>query len=199
MKKLQARYKKTKDLQADFKQSTTIEGFSTPLTSTGQVFIKKPGKLRWDYRDPSVEEIYVNDDDVSMYVPEHSQVLVGRLTKMTASRAPLLLLQGVANLEEHFTLVPTEGSARGAGGLPLVTLLPKPGPHESVQNMAKVVIEVQPKTYYLQRVAIHEVSGSVSTFTFTNLRANKGLKDEVFEFQIPPGVEVVQAHALGPP
>ena len=196
---MQARYKKTKDLQADFKQQTRIEGFATPLISKGNVYIKKPGKLRWDYREPSVEEIYVTGDAVSMYVPEHNQVLIGELTKMTASRAPLQLLQGVANLEEEFTLVPTAGDARGAGGLPLVTLVPKPGPHESVQSMAKVVIEVHPNTYYLKTVAIYEKSGNVSTFEFTNLKANSGLKEDLFVFKVPPGVEVVQAPALGPP
>src|SRR5689334_17593379 len=47
MKRLQARYEKTKDLQADFTQKTTIEGFERPMTSSGKVYIKKPGRLRW--------------------------------------------------------------------------------------------------------------------------------------------------------
>ena len=59
VKKLQGRYEQTKDLQADFQQTTRIEGFATPLTSSGRFLIKKPGLLRWDYRDPTVEEIYV--------------------------------------------------------------------------------------------------------------------------------------------
>ncbi len=199
VKKLQARYRKTKDLKADFKQSTRIEGFATPIASSGRVYIKKPGKLRWDYRDPTVEEIYVNKNDVYMYVPEHKQVLVGELTKMTASRAPLQLLQGVANLEEQFRVVPTGGAARGAGGLPLVTLLPKSDGRDSVQTITKIVIEVQPKTYFLKTVAIHEISGNVSTFKFTNLQANSGLRDSLFTFRPPPGVEVVRAPAMAAP
>jgi len=72
MKRLQARYEKTKDLQADFTQKTTIEGFERPMTSTGKVYIKKPGRLRWNYLDPSTEDIYVNRDDVKVYVPEQA-------------------------------------------------------------------------------------------------------------------------------
>jgi outer membrane lipoprotein carrier protein len=53
MKRLQARYEKTKDLQADFMQRTTIEGFERPMTSSGKVYIKKPGRLRWNYLEPS--------------------------------------------------------------------------------------------------------------------------------------------------
>ena len=78
VKQLQTRYEKTKDLQADFTQKTTIEGFERPITSSGKVYIKKPGRLRWNYLDPSVEDIYVNRDDVKVYVPEHKQVLVGK-------------------------------------------------------------------------------------------------------------------------
>ena len=117
VKKIQVRYEKTKDLQASFTQKTRIEGFSTPVISTGRFYIKKPGRLRWDYIEPATEEIYVNKDDVKMYVPEHKQVLVGKLTYMAASQAPLQLLQGVAKLDEEFDIEPTANTERGAGGI----------------------------------------------------------------------------------
>jgi outer membrane lipoprotein carrier protein len=82
VKHLQARYEKTKDLQADFTQKTLIEGFERPVTSSGKVYIKKPGRLRWSYLSPAAEDIYVNRDDVKVYVPEHKQVLIGKLTQM---------------------------------------------------------------------------------------------------------------------
>jgi outer membrane lipoprotein carrier protein len=198
VKKLQARYEKTRDLQADFTQSTHIEGFATPITSSGRVYIKKPGHLRWDYLDPNVEEIYVNRDDVMMYVPEHKQVLVGKLTQMAASQAPLQLLQGVAKLEEQFDVEPTP-DGRGEEGLPLITLLPKATEPDSVRTVAKIILDLQPKTHFIKRVAIHEVSGNVSSFQFDNLKPNSGLNNTLFEFDVPAGVEVVKATALSPP
>jgi outer membrane lipoprotein carrier protein len=199
VKKLQARYEQTRDLKADFKQSTKIEGFATPITSRGRMYIKKPGRLRWDYLDPAVEEIYVNGNEVMMYVPEHKQVLVGKLTQMAASQAPLQLLQGVAKLEEQFALEPTAGGKRGEGGVPLVTLLPKDTEPDSVRTVVRIVLEVQPKTYFIRTVSIHEISGNVSTFEFNNLKPNTGLKNALFEFETPAGVEVVKAPALSPP
>ncbi|MEW6245615.1 MAG: outer membrane lipoprotein carrier protein LolA [Nitrospirota bacterium] len=199
VKKVQARYEQTKDLQAEFTQKTRIEGFATAIASSGRVYIKKPGRLRWDYVEPSVEEIYVNHDDVKMYVPEHKQVLVGKLTQMAASKAPLELLQGAAKLEEQFVIEPTPGKARGAGGLPLVTLLPKRRDSEAVRTLDRIVMEVQPKTYFIKSLSLHEISGNVATFEFNGLKPNTGLKDAVFEFQVPPGVEVVKAPALSPP
>ncbi|MGH7230627.1 MAG: LolA family protein [Nitrospiraceae bacterium] len=199
VKKLQARYEQTKDLQAEFQQLTRIEGFATPLTSSGRVSIKKPGLLRWDYLDPNVEEIYVNRDEVMMYVPEHQQVLVGKLTQMAASQAPLQLLQGVAKIDEQFEVEPTKGGERGEGGIPLVTLVPKPAESEASRAVLRIVLEVQPKTYFIKAVSIHEVSGNISTFQFSNLKPNTGLKPNLFKFDVPPGVEVVKAPSFTPP
>ncbi|MCP9448417.1 MAG: outer-membrane lipoprotein carrier protein LolA, partial [Nitrospira sp.] len=126
-------------------------------------------------------------------------VLVGKLTQMAASKAPLELLQGAGKLEESFDVRPTEGDKRGTDGLRLITLVPKAKDHESARNPQRIVIEVFPKTYFLRTVSLYEVSGNVSTFEFSDLRANMGLADETFEFVIPPDVEVVQAPVLTVP
>ncbi|MGE3975958.1 MAG: outer membrane lipoprotein carrier protein LolA [Nitrospira sp.] len=199
VKQLQARYEKTKDLQADFSQKTRIEGFERPVTSSGKVYIKKPGRLRWDYLDPTIEQIYVNQDDVKVYVPEHKQVLVGKLTQMAASKAPLELLQGAAKLNESFEIEPTLGKARGAGGTPLITLIPKAKEQESTQNLQKIIVEVFPKTHYIRTVALHEISGNVAVFEFSNLQPNLGLGNEVFDFKAPSDAEVVKAPVLNSP
>lgn len=199
VKKIQARYEKTKDLQASFTQKTRIEGFSTPVISTGRFYIKKPGRLRWDYIEPATEEIYVNKDDVKMYVPEHKQVLVGKLTYMAASQAPLQLLQGVAKLDEEFDIAPTPNKDRGAGGIPLLSLTPKQGRSEPERAIQRIVIEVQPKTYFLKTIALHEVSGNIATFEFFELKPNNGLKDDLFDFKTPADVEVVRAPVLSRP
>jgi len=199
VKQLQARYEKTKDLQADFSQKTRIEGFERPVTSAGKVYIKKPGRLRWDYLDPATEQIYVNQEDVKVYVPEHKQVLVGKLTQMSASKAPLELLQGAAKLDESFEIEPTRGNTRGVGGMPLITLIPKAKVQESSQNLQRIVVEVFPKTYFIRTVSLHEVSGNVAVFEFSNLKSNLGLGNEVFDFKTPTDVEVVRAPVLNGP
>lgn len=199
VKQLQARYEKTKDLQADFSQKTKIEGFERPVTSAGKVYIKKPGRLRWDYLDPATEQIYVNQEDVKVYVPEHKQVLVGKLTQMAASKAPLELLQGAAKLDESFEVEPTTGKNRGVGGMPLITLIPKAKEQESTQNLQKIIVEVFPKTYFIRTVSLHEISGNVAVFEFSNLKPNLGLGNEVFDFKTPSDAEVVRAPVLTGP
>ena len=199
VKQLQARYEKTKDLQANFTQKTTIEGFERPLTSSGKVYIKKPGRLRWNYLDPSIEEIYVNRDDVKVYVPEHRQVLVGKLTQMASSKAPLELLQGAARLTDSFEVSPTPGNGRGVGGIRLLTLVPKATAGDAGRSLQRIVLEVYPKTYFIRSVALHELSGNVANFEFSAPQFNLGLADDLFELKLPPDVEVVKAPVLSAP
>jgi len=199
MKRLQARYEKTKDLQADFTQKTTIEGFERQMTSSGKVYIKKPGRLRWNYLEPSAEDIYVQGDDVKVYVPEHKQVLVGKLTHMAASRAPLELLQGAAKLDASFDAEPTPGKGRGVGGIRLVTLVPKSHDAEAHGTVQRIVVEVFPKTYFIRSLSLYEISGNVSNFEFSSLQSNIGLDDDLFVPKLPPDVEVVKAPVLTQP
>jgi outer membrane lipoprotein carrier protein len=199
VKQLQARYEKTKDIQADFAQKTMIEGFERPIASSGKVYIKKPGRLRWNYLDPSIEDIYVNRDDVKVYVPEHKQVLVGKLTQMAASKAPLELLLGAAKLDESFDIEPTSGKSRGVGGIPLLTLLPKSHESDAGRSLQRIVLEVFPKTYFIRTISLYEASGNVASFEFSSLQSNIGLADSFFDLKLPADVEVVKAPVLSVP
>ena len=184
------RYSKIKDFQADFIQETRIEGFDSPLISSGRVFIKKPGLLRWDYDEPSIEHIVVIQDNVQMFVPEYNQVVRGSLTRMVATKAPLQLLQGAGKLAEQFTVKPTGDGERGQGGLPLLTLIPKR--HQGQESpISHIVSEIQPETFLIQTVSLFETSGNISTFRFKNLRTNTGLDSKTFLLDLPNDVVVV--------
>lgn len=189
--KVDARYASVLDFEADFIQETRIEGFDTPLRSSGKVFIKKPGLLRWDYREPSVEQIFVDGDRLQMYVPEHKQVVRGSLTKLAATKAPLQLLQGAGKLEEHFLVKPADNNQRGEGGLPLLKLIPKQHDPRHPSPVSHLVSEIHPETYFIQAVSLYEVSGNVSTFRFTNVKSNKGLPAAVFKIKVPNDVVYV--------
>ena len=190
--RVDARYAQIKDFQADFVQETRIQGFDTPLRSSGRVYLKKPGRLRWDYITPSAEHIYVHQDQLAMYVPAHNQVVKGSLTMMVSTKAPLRLLQGAGKLAEHFSVEPTGDGEKGEGGWPLLTLIPKPVSGLPPSSLVKIVAEIQPRTYLIQALALHENTGNVSTFRFSNFKVNKGLDDAVLILDPPEGVVIVE-------
>jgi outer membrane lipoprotein carrier protein len=190
--KVDSRYAQTQDLQADFSQETKIEGFETRLSSTGRVLLKKPGMLRWDYLEPSVEQIFVDGDQVMVYTPEHKQVVKANLTQLAASKAPLTLLQGAGKLAEQYDVLPTGQEESRQGVLPLITLVPKPQEKER-STITRVVLEIDPTSYLIKKMDLHEISGNVSTLRFTNIQVNQGIDTAQLKLNVPEDVIVVDA------
>ena len=191
VKKVDARYAQTKDLQADFVQETILEGFTTGFTSSGRLYLKKPGLLRWDYLHPSEEQIYVNGDQVMMYVPEHQQVVKGVLTQMAASKGPLALLQGAGNLSQQFTILESADGSKDNEKFPSLTLVPKPV-DQTPPTIKKIVLKLFPDTYFIQGITLFEVSGNISHVMFDHIQANTGLPSSQLTFDVPPDVVVVE-------
>ena len=190
--KVDSRYEQTQDLQADFSQETKIEGFETRLSSTGHVLLKKPGMLRWDYVEPSVEQIFVDGDQVMVYTPEHKQVVKANLTQIAASKAPLALLQGAGKLAEHFDVLPTDQEESRQEALPLITLVPKPEEKDR-SAVTRVVLEIDPSSYLIMKMDLHEISGNISTLRFSNVKVNQGIDSVQLKLNIPEDVIVVDA------
>lgn len=189
--KVDARYAQTQDLQADFTQETILEGFTTGFTSSGRLFLKKPGLLRWDYLHPSEEQIYVDGDQVMMYVPEHQQVVKGVLTQMAASKGPLILLQGVGKLSQQFTILEPSDGSKDKGELPSLTLIPKPAGNEAA-TIKKIVLKLFPDSYLIQTITLFEMSGNISRVMFDHIQVNKGISSRLLKFEVPPDVVVVE-------
>jgi outer membrane lipoprotein carrier protein len=192
VKKVDARYEQTRDLQADFSQETKIEGFETRLSSTGRVLLKKPGMLRWDYVEPSVEQIFVDGDQVMVYTPEHKQVVKANLTQIAASKAPLALLQGAGKLAEQFDVLPTDQEESRQEVLPLITLVPKPEEKDR-SAVTRVVLEIDPSSYLIRKMDLHEISGNISTLRFSNFLVNQGIDTAQLKLNVPDDVIVVDA------
>jgi len=191
VEKVDARYAQIQDLQADFTQETLFEGFTTGFTSSGRLYLKKPGLLRWEYLQPSEEQIYVDGDQVMMYVPEHQQVVKGALTQMAASKGPLALLQGVGKLSQQFTIVESESGSKEGGNSPSLTLVPKPAENEA-PTIKKIVLKLFPDSFLIQGITVFEVSGNISRVEFDHIQLNKGLSTRLLTFKVPPGVVVVE-------
>jgi outer membrane lipoprotein carrier protein len=186
--KIQARYESLQDLESDFTQITQFKGFSTTLTSKGKFYLKK-GRVRWDYREPSKQQIFVDGDQVLFYVPEHQQVIKTRLSVELDSQVPVRLLAGSGNLAKEFNIRwKDETKQRGTDGAYLLILSPK----TPAADFTEIHVEVDPDDFLIQKVILQEPKGNSSTFEFSGVKSNHGIKDRLFSFDIPKGVVIVE-------
>lgn len=186
--RVQSHYDQIRDFEADFRQRYERRVLGKTLEESGQVWVKKPGRMRWEYRQPE-EKLFVTDGSKSyFYLPEENQVMVSRAPQGAmsfSSSSPFALLAGRSRLEETFVAMPSDAPPQ-LGGVMLELL-----PREPQQEFERVELEIDPSTGRVVRVVLLDGQGNRTDFQFDNVRENRGLPESLFQFQIPPGVEVL--------
>ncbi|MEO6667579.1 MAG: outer membrane lipoprotein carrier protein LolA [Nitrospiria bacterium] len=184
-------YQALSDLSADFTQSTSVPGFSTALQSKGKVFLAK-GKMRWDYTEPSDQQIYVTDRRIQYYIPAHKQVIVSTLTPEADDQIPLHLLMTLARVDEYFTAGWEDPRSPQRDGAFRLRLEPK----SPAADLEYVTVGVDTRSRIVTAVALHPKNGNVSSFVFSRVAVNPRLDPSRFEFSVPSGIEVVETPSL---
>jgi outer membrane lipoprotein carrier protein len=97
-------YNHLRSLQAEFTE--VYRGSGMERTESGTVWLvkgglKKPGKMRWEYRSPR-EKLFVSDGkDAWFYVPGDRQARKTEARKLDDIRSPLAFLLGKSKLEKE--------------------------------------------------------------------------------------------------
>jgi chaperone LolA len=184
--RLQARYASVSSVTATFEQ--TYHGPGVEQTEAGVLFMKKPGLMRWEYREPERKLFVADGRNSYLYAPEDRQVLVSRLSADELRSTPLQFLLGRGRIMESFVASwESELKPRVEG-----TVLLRLAPRTPEPSYAYVVLECDESTYDLRRIVIREATGNTSEFLLTNLQTNVRIDDNKFQFRIPKGVEVIR-------
>jgi len=184
--KVQQRYNGIKDMQGEFVQ--TYEGgvLRTRTTERGIVAIKRPGRMRFTYTKPEKKEFVSDGTRLYTHLVADKQVIVSPAPGPDQGDIPAMFLAGRSDLARDYTpsFTPLPGAAQG-----LLTLKLVPKKHSA--DYESIGIGVDPKTLQIQFLSAIDSQGGTSSFTFSNLKENRGLADKDFEFHIPRGVDVV--------
>jgi len=149
--------------------------------------MKKPGLMRWEYRDPETKLFISDGRETYLYTPEDRQVLVSRFRPSELHSTPLEFLLGRGDILKNFAVSREDQIKPKVEGTVLLKLVPV----ESDPNYEYFVLECDAKTFDLRRIVIRESGGNMSEFLLTNLQANIPVDNKRFDFKIPKGVEVI--------
>ena len=126
--RVQKYYDATKDLRAKFEQQ--LESASrAPSKASGEVLLKKPGKMRWDYAKPDKKLMVSDGATLWVYEPEDEQAYKQDL-KGNALPAQVSFLLGEGKLDKEFDASLTKVDGLGADELAL-KMVPEGG-HDRV-------------------------------------------------------------------
>jgi len=185
---LETTYGKMNDLRADFTQVARNKSLGQDVKAEGTVYLKKGGKMRWEYRSPAPQQIISDGTYLWVYTPELNQVNKGDAPKALAGPAGSFL-QGLGKVREEFSVrFLNPASKTDASGRPVLDLTPK----KPTPLLTRLVLTVDPKDHYLVRQAVlYDQLQNTVTMTFNRVVLNPGLGDTLFAFTPPKGTAVV--------
>jgi outer membrane lipoprotein carrier protein len=185
--RVQSRYERTTRLHARFRQETRVPGFDQVQTGEGQVWILKPGMMRWDYTKPERQTIIANGETLWIYLPNDRQVIRDHIHHSLGTRTPALFLAGQARLTDLFTVTGVSRQCAGEGDWLQLELTPK---GESFPFM-QVSLGVDPNSGLVQLVRVIDAAGHMTAMWFSEIDTEAAVAPSLFQFHVPPGVEVM--------
>ncbi|MEQ1568179.1 MAG: outer membrane lipoprotein carrier protein LolA [Myxococcota bacterium] len=178
----------TKYGPADVLKGSFVQRTASPYgeqVQQGTVVLKRPGKVRWE-SGPGGRQFVCDGSTLWIYDPAEKQVTrIKGVGEQVAST--FAVLQSMDRLGERYDVALSGGDAAAGWDL---SLSPKAG--DDTVQFKKVVIELDPKLG-LDLVKITDLFDVVTTIDFTGLELGGAVGDDVFTFQVPAGVQVVDA------
>jgi outer membrane lipoprotein carrier protein len=183
-------YNQLQTLQADFTE--TYSGAGVTRVESGELWLKRPGRMRWEYRQPR-QKLFVSDGKtVWFYVPGERQVRRTRLKQLDDLHTPLAYLLGHTRLEKEFAALSRAGDVQPEAAGDIVLR----GVPRHLGGVEQVLLEVAPDGS-LTRIVVRQEDGSSTDFHFSHEVENHPLSAERFQFTAPEGVETVEVDELG--
>jgi outer membrane lipoprotein carrier protein len=186
-----AHYNHLHSLQAEFTE--LYRGMGIERTETGTLYLKKsgmkkPGKMRWEYRSPREKLFVSNGNEAWFYVPGDRQARRTAAQKLEDVRSPLAFLLGKTKLEKelHGLSLATDVAPMGSANVVLRGV-----PQGLEDRVSEILLEVTPDRR-IARIIIQEVDGAATEYRFSDQKEDVAVGDERFEFRPPPGTETVE-------
>jgi outer membrane lipoprotein carrier protein len=181
---LQKNYDATADFVADFRQETEVKNLNRTLKASGKLSFKRPGKMHWLYEEPKGQFVVADGKHLYFYQPEQNQVIKSPLKNAFRGDIPLSFLLGLGNLKKDFsaTLKASEENQH------VLRLEPK----GEAGGYSEILLGVSKNSSDILWVSVRDAVNNITTLRFANMRKGVGLKDSLFQAQIPKGADVVE-------
>ena len=183
LKDIEGHYNRALTLQLSFSEIYTFQG--RPRTpERGELFLRKPGRMRWQYSKPAGKLLVSDGKDIFYYNADSNRAERMRVKDAEDMRAPLAFLVGRLDFNRDFR----EYKIRQENGKIWVTCVPKSDklPYSEVSFLTS-------SNARIEHVRVVGQDRSIIDFDFSAEVINPPIADQVFHFQIPPGAEYIDS------
>ena len=183
LKAVEDRYNRAQTLQITFSEKYQAQG-KTRKPETGTLFLRKPGRMRWQYTAPAGKLFLSDGKFVYLITPDSNRIQKMKAKESEDMRAPLAFLLGRLHFEKDFRNFQT----RPEGVDTWIEAEPKS------QDLPYTKVEFQvTSVFQIRRVRVTGQDQSVFDFQFEQEKLNPQLDSKLFQFVLPPGSMVEES------
>jgi outer membrane lipoprotein carrier protein len=179
-RRVEERHRSLRDLTATFVQTYRSGALGREVKESGLLSLKNPGRMLWEYQQPEKKTFVSDGKSFYFYVPADKQVIVREQADLRG--IPALLLSGRGDILSQFQV----NAQTAPTGRQRLRLLPK----KKDAEVEEVILDVD-ESARIMAIEVLDGQGNRSHFDFGKVRENVGLKDQIFQFRVPHGVEVI--------
>jgi outer membrane lipoprotein carrier protein len=181
-----------KDFQARFIQISKNSVNQSP-PDEGHLYLTRDKKMRVDYEMPEEKHFVSNGKTLFTYIPANRQVTKDPVTDSMVEQFPMLFLIGRSGLRKEFKEFSLMSNVKPlVAGDQVLQLTP----NRKSQEIERIEIDVNPRTYLIDRMMILNTDKSSTEFAFLEIEINRNLSASMFEFTPPQGIRVIQGSGI---
>ncbi|WAS92539.1 LolA family protein [Nannocystis punicea] len=183
---VQSFYDGTTDLTCKFKQTYVHPVYGTRTVSTGDLRLKKPGMMVWDYEGKADPDFYV--DGQKLWVVEHDtrQVVSQKVEGNSNLAGAMKFLFGGQKLIKEFKVRMAQDQQTKSYGMPghkVIELKPK----EQNPHYKSLLLVVDDLTGRVDSFVVRAQDNSTNHFVLTDVASNQNLAAKDFKYKVPTG------------
>jgi len=177
------RYDQLQSLKAGFSES--YAGLGMTRTESGTLFLRKPGRMMWQYSTPQGKIFLLDGKYAWFYTTGDAQVQRIPANELDDLRSPLRFLLGHTQLEKELMGLTVADAPNGC-----FTLTGQPKGQEKRVTRLTLTVTVAGA---INAIEVEEADGAITRFTFTGEQPDVEIPAQTFHFTPPAGVPVVDA------
>ena len=177
--RIQKAYEGITDMRGSFVQKNIIKDLNKADTYAGEFFVKRPLKMKWAYKGKAAQDMIINNDTVLIYKKGDSQAYRSAFTKDAYGQTPVVLLTGMGNLREEFIVT---------GKNNILQLKPR----KAMAGIISITVFTSETGFPIQGFTIQDGRSNTVEIRLNNITINSGLKDSLFDLNLPKGVNVYE-------
>jgi len=185
-RRAEAKLRSYQTLRADFKQVYHSASMSTSLEEEGRLFLRKPGRMKWEYLEPEKKIYLIKDNLIQEYTPEEKLMTEQSFSSEDGEADVLEILGGRKGILDHYTV---EFSPFPTDSHPVHQI--KLTPLEGIGD-TYLLLEIDARTWHIRTAVSFDWAGNRQEFHFSKIKTDVRLPADTFELDLPADVEIIR-------